>query len=286
MFDRVRQFHRPMRRAASCRTPLGCAGLLACAVLFAPLTAHATLTDPITDFAPVHIAGTAHSSDGYSWDDAYELGLVNDQIIITEQIRLVGDDPGATLRNTWETGIELVWSDRFDIVDDQGFVYPLIVDVSFVTTGGDQIVNVHAGTGRNDMSNWYTSKPGGWPDSRQGDLAAHEFGHMLGLYDEYDGGSLDPNATPNIFANSIMSDLGPAQSRHFMTILEIMQTHTDRQLTMAASPLPPVNLSPLPDFGPTEGHPGAASLPEPAALALLGTGLAVLSATRRRWVSV
>jgi len=29
------------------------------------------------------------------------------------------------------------------------------------------------------------------------EVAAHEFGHMLGLYDEYSGPGTDPNADPN-----------------------------------------------------------------------------------------
>jgi hypothetical protein len=51
------------------------------------------------------------------------------------------------------------------------------VKVHWVTSEPHHIVAVHAGSGSRDESNWYTSDPGS--------TAAHEFGHMLGLPDEY-----------------------------------------------------------------------------------------------------
>ncbi len=54
------------------------------------------------------------------------------------------------------------------------------VKVHWVTTGAYHVVAVHAGSGGTDESNWYTMDPG--------NIAAHEFGHMLGLPDEYASG--------------------------------------------------------------------------------------------------
>ncbi|MBL8483466.1 MAG: hypothetical protein JNJ60_14810, partial [Rhodocyclaceae bacterium] len=220
------------------------------------------VSTPIAGFSPESVTGNITATGGFGWSTSYQVGLSNNQVRITESIHLTGDDPGDALQTAWEHGIERVWSNRYDVIDDQGFRYPLIFDVSFVNGAADQTVTVHSGTGRTNMSNWYTSMPGGWPDDRQGEIAAHEFGHMVGLFDEYAGGALDPNANPNVFSNSIMADLGPPQPRHFETILDLIRTHTTRTLSLANSPLPPPDTGELlPNFGGTEDAPGA--VPEP-----------------------
>ena len=66
----------------------------------------------------------------------------------------------------------------------------------------DHTVNVNNGSGAVNLVEWYTDNPSNNGYSKQGDIAAHEFGHMLGLFDEYSAGALGP--TGLIRANSIM----------------------------------------------------------------------------------
>jgi hypothetical protein len=90
-------------------------------------------------------------------------------------------------RTAAEANIEGIWNNRFFIQDTAtGALFPLAVDV---TLGGpfDQRVYVFPGNGRGNMTNWYA----GW--TNPGPTQAHEFGHMLSLFDEYDGGALDPS---------------------------------------------------------------------------------------------
>jgi hypothetical protein len=60
---------------------------------------------------------------------------------------------------------------------DCGHAFALSFDVAWMTQNAHHTVQVHRGPGRSDMLNWYHD------DS--GDVAAHEFGHMIGNVDEY-----------------------------------------------------------------------------------------------------
>lgn len=96
------------------------------------------------------------------------------------------------------------------------------------------------------MLNWYTESA--WGAEYQDEIAAHEAGHMLGLYDEYEGGALDPD-TLFTTTNSLMADLGPTRRWHYEQILEWLGTRSGRDLSLAQSPLPPYALDdPIPDF--------------------------------------
>jgi len=63
-------------------------------------------------------------------------------------------------------------------------------------------VEVHAGSGGTDMTNWYLDN--GWPSHMQDEVAAHEAGHMFGNFDEYAGGATHGGYTTS---GTLMSDL-------------------------------------------------------------------------------
>jgi hypothetical protein len=60
--------------------------------------------------------------------------------------------------------------------------------VHWVISGPDHVVWVHPPSGRADENDWYTDDTG-W-------TAAHEFGHMLGVLDEYDEPEKCPGREP------------------------------------------------------------------------------------------
>ena len=142
-----------------------------------------------------------------------------------------------------------------------------------MTTAGPEtyVVYVSDETDRWSMTSWFTGSDWG-PDYHE-ELAAHEAGHMMGLYDEYTvdpklpDGTLDP-VTQFKTTNSIMADLGPPRDWHFQTILDWLAGKIDRTLQLAKSNAPPYPQDPpIPDF--QDGFPG---IPEPgtALLTLLG----------------
>jgi hypothetical protein len=121
------------------------------------------------------ITGNRYSSP-YSWNYSYDIGLFDDVLMVDLDIKMVGDVDSSVL-NKWESGIEDVWStNRFDV--------PITFNVDWVDTDYDQYVYTVEGSGRSTMHKWY--------EDDDGRLAAHEAGHMFGLYDEYWGGATDP----------------------------------------------------------------------------------------------
>jgi hypothetical protein len=112
----------------------------------------------------------------------------------------------------WRRDIHAVWSMRFKLhrVDCKrgqscdcstcgGCSFPVRIVCEW-GAGHGQAINVFPGAwDRNtsdapwDTDNWWESAS----TAIQGDdVRAHEFGHLLGLYDEYSSGAVDPAATP------------------------------------------------------------------------------------------
>lgn len=116
----------------------------------------------------------------YRWTAAY----AQQGTTITVRIRLVPDDgisaaTMADLRTRWQQGIEQKWSNQFACCErpDCSGRRPLVFKVKWVERGEHHSVRVQRGPGRSNMAVWDTE------DS--GDVASHEFGHMLGHPDEY-----------------------------------------------------------------------------------------------------
>lgn len=104
----------------------------------------------------------------------------------------------------WKNGIEEKWSYFFACCSemsattssDCSMPCELTFEVQWVTSGAHHMVSVHRGPGRSNMLNWYHD------DS--GDVASHEFGHMLGHPDEYSDPQC-PNRSP-VNTGTVMDD--------------------------------------------------------------------------------
>lgn len=101
-----------------------------------------------------------------------------------------------TLRTTWRNGIINKWSNLFDCRAPNGETRRLTVDVHWVASGAHHVVRVRPGPQRSNMTNWDTSDTG--------DVASHEFGHMLGHPDEYND-SACPARSP-VSTGTVMDD--------------------------------------------------------------------------------
>lgn len=114
----------------------------------------------------------------FGWTAAYEQTWTH--VII--RIRL-NPDAGisaatmATLRTRWENGIEGLWNDHWSCSRSGELPCRLSFEVEWVASGQHHTVRVRPGPGGTNMTLWDTS------DS--GNVAAHEYGHMFGLVDEY-----------------------------------------------------------------------------------------------------
>jgi hypothetical protein len=102
----------------------------------------------------------------------------------------------AALRTAWRDGIIAKWSNRFDCLGGNGQRKRITFDVQWVTSGAHHVVRVQNGPARSDMSTWDTQDTG--------DVASHEFGHMLGHPDEYASDTC-PTRSP-VSTGTVMDD--------------------------------------------------------------------------------
>ncbi len=128
----------------------------------------------------------SRSSDSFAWDYSYDIGYFNNTLMIDLDIKLEGAVVNALLLDKWENGIEEIWStNRFEV--------PISFNIDWVSSNYDQIVTIHGGDAAVfNMSNWNEVGANGWGEAFQEEIAAHEAGHMFGLWDEYSEGAVDP----------------------------------------------------------------------------------------------
>ena len=131
------------------------------------------------------------------------------------------------LQEQWEQEIEGKWNDRFEI-DCGCLEKPLkvVFDVRFVDHGGHHVIAVLPGAGRSAADTWYEVEESG--------VAAHEFGHLLGLNDEYKESHCPRRPGRN--DNSIMDDYsrGVPKKRHFEQFARWLSQRGGRECTVRA----------------------------------------------------
>ena len=211
--------------------------------------------------------------DYYNWDYQYDTSFSDNQELVAHiRVDLVGDAPvgpnGEDLAAIWEAGIESAWNGQYEIVDGINR-YPILIDVEWVNTDADYIVTVDSGDGSVNATHFYTHNPSGWGFEYQGIIAAHEAGHWLGLYDEYnpmnggdpawwplydengnmitdfwglyDGVNGNPLAnwtdlSANADMNALMAQIGEMESRYYQALLNWLEDETGRDLVLAEAP--------------------------------------------------
>ncbi|EHR72605.1 hypothetical protein BurJ1DRAFT_3802 [Burkholderiales bacterium JOSHI_001] len=118
------------------------------------------------------------------------------------------------MKKKWRKNIQDTWGEKFSVKhkDCNGTglcAWDLSVNVDWSAGAGDKLVYAvwSADWERSNATDWYLS------ETRLG-VAAHECGHLLGAFDEYTGGAIDP-ATSKIEADSIMGqNLTSGKARH------------------------------------------------------------------------
>lgn len=166
------------------------------------------------------------------------------------------DGQKSAFRAAAVTNIENIWNNKFLITDTANSrSFPLAVGVMTAGPVFDQNVTVHPGSARTDALNWYAA-------SITPQVMAHEFGHMIGLFDEYVGGSIDKHPNPTL-SNTGLMGLGALNEkpemlpRYYQSYLDFMNA-----------------LNPGGSFALTVA-------PEPSTLFLVASGVTGLMASRR-----
>jgi hypothetical protein len=125
----------------------------------------------------------------FEWRTKYEILYRRSELRIRVRIKLTGEPATAAHKKIWRDGIANRWNGKFHIENDHRLA--LVFEPVFTESNAHHKVKLHKPPiVREDSGNWYAgptansdaSKP---PDTTTGDTAAHEFGHLVGLIDEY-----------------------------------------------------------------------------------------------------
>ena len=181
---------------------------------------------PAAPAAPTQVS-TKISDAPYGWWAKYEVTFAGTECLLNIKVRLV---PGAgvsaadvaRIQTQTTEAVTRMWDRRFIITDTSKHKHhALRVSITYVNSGEHLAVNLHAGSGHANLSNWYVD---GAANSR-----AHEIGHQLGLKDEYVDATAPNRATktsPGVFTDhSIMGahykegpKLAEGKARHAATM--------------------------------------------------------------------
>ena len=114
----------------------------------------------------------------YGMTSKYTWRILADSMQITVKLRFTGVDSPEAIATSM-AGINSVWN-RFTAVNTtSGTRYNIVFNAQQVGSGADNVVRLRPGNDRSDAENWYIGDPD------LANTAAHEFGHMVGLEDEY-----------------------------------------------------------------------------------------------------
>lgn len=237
------------------------------------------------------------------WEQKFDWSFSDQTLKFEVDIQLAGNVAGAheivadgkTFVEAWKNGIESIWSGGAKFVVDSVF-YDFDFVVNFVTEVPDFVVTVYdkyfdsEGAPTANMLNWVLDLESlNWQQSDHGRFAAHEFGHMLGLYDEYKGGAIDPSLSfldrllkvcgqtgIQSYCGSLMADLGPVQERYYLSLLEFTGFNAEHAITLAMAPQGYYNFGPPRTIASEVNITGVEPVPIPAALPLLAAGLGAM----------
>jgi hypothetical protein len=125
----------------------------------------------------------------FEWRTKYEILYRRSELRIRVRIKFSGETPTAAHKQIWRDGIANRWNGKFHIENDHRLA--LVFEPVFTEVLAHHTVKLHKPPiVRENSSNWYVgptanSDPSKPPDTTTGDTAAHEFGHLVGLEDEY-----------------------------------------------------------------------------------------------------
>jgi hypothetical protein len=180
--------------------------------------------------SPVQYGGAANvlvdHTTAYGWNANFSAECLNGRVNITVAANYNWTGSGLTTvaqqnakAATFKSDVETWWSNRFGIQTTTGTVP---IDFTLTTTAYatgaayDQNVTVLAGDARANLTTWYADAPAV--------VHAHEFGHMIGAYDEYWSGAINATSLVTDYtslmgvANQTVSGTG-LRTRYFDDVL-------------------------------------------------------------------
>jgi hypothetical protein len=115
----------------------------------------------------------------YGVHGIYDYRVVHDAIQVKVPINFAPDSGVSAPVDTWFGYIRSTWN-HYSAVNRDNPTEKKAIDFQPTQSGGGQRVQVTAGDGRANAGRWYVG------DSRAANTIPHEFGHLIGLEDEYE----------------------------------------------------------------------------------------------------
>lgn len=201
----------------------------------------------------------------YTVESKYQLEFSRTELRVRVRIKFTGIEPTAAHLKLWRDGIEAVWKDKFHVENPDGSKLPIVFDPVFNASNPHHTIKLvppildPGGSGkyvkgRADAGKWYAGPNANSvlpEDTTNGLSAAHEFGHLIGLTDEYQLAKADyerivgpaPAAVepPGGFtSHTIMGDKsGGAELRHMGEFVKWLNAHRrpgEKLYTVKAGP--------------------------------------------------
>ena len=125
----------------------------------------------------------------FGWNSKFEILYRRSELRIRVRMKLTGESATEAHKKLWRDGITNRWNGKFHFENDHRLA--LVFEPIFTDSNPHHSIELHKPPiVRENSSNWYVgptvnadaSKD---PDTTTGDTAAHEFGHLVGLEDEY-----------------------------------------------------------------------------------------------------
>lgn len=240
---------------------------------------------PYTDVVSTTISSPSDAAPDFQWDVSYQRTFDGSTLVKHVEIDFLFENAleyTAQQKLDWKTqteaAVESIWNNKFAVRDTINHrTYNLAVDITLAGPF-DQAVTVAQRPGdcgsrpsdldcRDNMIRWFADST---PVTR-----AHEFGHMIGLYDEYVGGAVDKAINPTLSDDGLMGlgalDPSPVfYARYFQQYRDFI----------AGIPLAEYQL--LAGAGLVQGNFVLVAVPEPGTWATFGAGTLILAAGVRR----
>jgi hypothetical protein len=179
------------------------------------------------------VASWVPSGSNYGWDVCYDLEIKSGAFSVTRhlQFNLVGGAKATDKRKqAWKKEIESIWDRKFKIhrkdckrgktcdcyAEHWCCAFAIRVHCIF-GAGPGKMPDLHAGANDKTWGSpkwWYSHT--WWEKSRSvpATVRAHEFGHLIGMYDEYPAGACDPLRAVTNAPDSIMNAGRKVYDRH------------------------------------------------------------------------